>query len=89
VLPSNGPLEPIAHVGVTADRGIYRSVVVASRSGPLTELVVTVPHDLSVSTSIFSRTLKFSTSTGIFASAAAIVLTPGVADVNISLTVGR
>jgi len=89
ILPSAGKLEPAANIGIVTAGGIYRSAAAKSRSGAVVEAVVTVPHTLPASTSIFSRTLKVTTPTGGSATAAAIGFPQGVTDINIPLNLTR
>ena len=89
LLPTAGPAEPAAHVGVRSSQGAYRPAAVASRSGAVTELVVTVPHNQPVSSWLFSRTVKFNDSTGKPVIAAAVTPPQGATDYNVSLTAGK
>jgi hypothetical protein len=88
-LPTTAKIEPTATIGVVTPRGAYRPAAVKSRSGAVTELVVTVPHTQPVSTSIFSRTLKFSDSLGSPATLTSINPPPGATDHQINLTVTK
>jgi hypothetical protein len=89
LLPTAARLEPTAHIGVATPQGIYRPAVVASRSGGVAELVITVPHTQAVSTSIFSRTLTFRDSSGAITTAAPVTVPQGATDHNISLAVSK
>ena len=89
VLPSAGRIEPVASVGVTTAHNTYKPATVSTRSGVVTEMVVTVPHTLPVSMSLFSQTLKFASPSGGPASAASINVTQGATDINIPLTVSK
>ena len=89
LLPAAARLEPTAHIGVVTPGGTYRPAAVNSRLGAVTELVITVPHTQTVSTSIFSRTLKFADSTGAEATPAAINVPTVVTDHQIFFTVSK
>ncbi len=89
VLPVAIQLEPIAHIGVVTTRGMYRSATLASRTGNVVELVVAIPHTVAASTSLFSRTLKFTQPTGAPAVPIAVSPPQGATDYNLSFSVSK
>jgi len=88
-LPAAGKLEPVATIGVTTARGAYKPATINTRSTGVIELIVTVPHNLSVSTYLFSRTLKFTSPSGALASVAPISIPQAAADTSISFNVSK
>jgi hypothetical protein len=90
LLPAGSELAPTAVVGITSSKGVFRPAAVASRSAGTIDAVVTIPHDQIVTLWAFSRTVKFSDSTGrVVTPMQSTAITPpvGVVDHYIPLTV--